>query len=184
MKDLDLLIGSGGVLSHAPRRSQAMMMLIDAFQPEGITRLAVDSIFMMPHLGVLAQVHPAAAAEVFDRDCLIHLGTCVSPLNQPKPGGKCFDYRLTVAGQTRSGTVPAGEIVLEPLGVGETAELVVEPARSVDVGAGGGRTVQATIHGGVVGVAFDGRGRPLDIPQANRSEVVARWAKAFDAYPR
>ncbi len=57
MMELDLLVGSGGVLSHAPRRQQAAMMLIDGFLPEGITRLAVDSIFMMPQLGVLAEVH-------------------------------------------------------------------------------------------------------------------------------
>ena len=100
MKDLDLLIGSGGVLSHAPRRSQAMMMLIDAFGPEAVTRIAVDSIFMMPHLGVLAQVHEQAATEVFKRDCLIHLGTCVACRARPK-SGKCFDYRMTVGGQTR-----------------------------------------------------------------------------------
>ena len=51
MMVLDMLVGSGGVLSHAPRREQSCAMLIDAFQPEGVTRLAVDSIFMMPHLG-------------------------------------------------------------------------------------------------------------------------------------
>ena len=51
MMDLDLLVGSGGVLSHAPRREQSAKMLIDAFMPEGITQLAVDSIFMMPQLG-------------------------------------------------------------------------------------------------------------------------------------
>ena len=50
MMDLDLLVGSGGVLSHAPRREQSARMLIDAFMPEGITQLAVDSIFMMPQL--------------------------------------------------------------------------------------------------------------------------------------
>ena len=183
MKDLDLLIGSGGVLSHAPRRSQAMMMLIDAFEPEGVTRLAVDSIFMMPHLGVLAQVHEAAAAEVFERDCLIYLGTCVSPLNQGKAGTTCFEYELTVTGRTRKGAVPVGEVILEPLGLGETAKLTVQPARSVNVGAGRGRTLETRIHGGVVGVLLDGRGRPLVIPQAGRREVVARWAKALDAYP-
>ena len=57
MPDLDLLVGSGGVLSHAPRRAQSAAMLIDAFQPQGFTRLAVDSIFMMPHLGVLTSVN-------------------------------------------------------------------------------------------------------------------------------
>jgi uncharacterized protein (TIGR01319 family) len=185
MKDLDLLIGSGGVLSHAPRRSQAMMMMIDAFSPEAVTRLAVDSIFMMPHLGVLAQVHQAAAAEVFERDCLIHLGTCVSPVNQGKPGAKCFEYRMTTSdGQTLAGEVAVGDIVLVPLGVDQTAELTAEPARSIDLGNGKGHTLQAKVHGGVVGVAFDGRGRPLEIPQTNRSEVVAKWAKAFDAYAK
>ncbi len=63
---LDLLVASGGVLSHAPRMEQTAAMLIDAFEPEGITTLAKDSIFMMPHLGVLAQVHPQAALEVFE----------------------------------------------------------------------------------------------------------------------
>ncbi|MBD3182349.1 methylaspartate mutase, partial [Candidatus Poribacteria bacterium] len=80
MMGLDLIIGSGGVLSHAPRRSQAAMMMLDAFLPEGVTRLAVDSIFMMPQLGVLARVNRDAATQVFKRDCLINLGTCIAPL--------------------------------------------------------------------------------------------------------
>ena len=84
MRDLDLLVGSGGVLSHAPRRMQTAAMLIDAFQPEGITRLAVDSIFMMPHLGVLSSVNEIAATQVFERDCLIYLGTCIAPIAQGK----------------------------------------------------------------------------------------------------
>ena len=33
-------------------------MLVDAFQPEGVTELAVDGIFMMPHLGALLAEHP------------------------------------------------------------------------------------------------------------------------------
>ena len=87
---LDMLVGSGGILSHAPRRNQAAVMLIDAFQPEGITRLAVDSIFMMPQLGVLSTLHPTAATEVFDKDCLIHLGTCIAPRGSGKPGAPCM----------------------------------------------------------------------------------------------
>lgn len=184
MKDLDLLIGSGGVLSHAPRRSQAMMMIIDAFAPEAITRIAVDSIFMMPHLGVLAQVHKQAATEVFDRDCLIHLGTCIAAASKVKPGGRCFEYRITVAGQTRQGKVVGGEIIIEPLGPDEVAEVVIEPGRGIDVGAGNGRALEATVRGGTVGLALDGRGRPLEVPKTNRSETIVRWAKAFDAYPR
>ena len=76
---LDLIVGSGGVLSHAPRRVQSMRMMIDAYAPEGVTAMAVDSIFMMPHLGVLSTVNEEAATEVFEKDCIIYLGTCIAP---------------------------------------------------------------------------------------------------------
>ena len=183
MADLDVLVGSGGVLSHAPRRSQAMMMLIDAFAPEGVTRICVDSIFMMPHLGVLTQVNETAAVEVFEHDCLIYLGTCVSSLNKTKAGARCFDYALTVDGTGREGTVTGGEIALEPLAAGETGVLALRPARGIDLGRGRGKAFETEVHGGVVGLVLDGRGRPLEIPQVDRSEVVTRWAEALDAYP-
>jgi len=35
MMKLDMVIGSGGVLSHAPRRTEAAYMMLDAYQPEG-----------------------------------------------------------------------------------------------------------------------------------------------------
>ena len=92
MSALDLIVGSGGVLSHAPRRHQSMLMMLDAFEPEGVTHLAVDSIFMMPQLGVLAQVNQEAATQVFERDCLIHLGSCIAPVGVAKPGGRLY-YR-------------------------------------------------------------------------------------------
>src|SRR5690606_28799570 len=91
---LDLLVASGGVLSHAPRMNQTAAMLIDAFEPEGFTTLAKDSIFMMPHLGVLAEVHEQAALEVFERDCLVHLGTCIAPRGTGRIGRPCFRYEI------------------------------------------------------------------------------------------
>ena len=52
---------------------------------------------MMPHLGVLASVHPKAAEQVFDRDCLIYLGTCVAAKGTPKPGN-CGEMRAAFSG--------------------------------------------------------------------------------------
>ena len=91
MQDLDMIVGSGGVLSHAPRREQACKILIDSFLPEGITELSVDSIFMMPQLGVLASVHEKAAIEVFNKDCLVRLGTCIAPLGEGELGQEMLD---------------------------------------------------------------------------------------------
>ena len=180
MLSLDLIVGSGGVLSHAPRRNQAMLMMIDAFQPEGVTHLAVDSIFMMPQLGVLAQVNEAAATQVFERDCLIHLGTCIAPVGVAAPG----DLGVTIAGDLM-GTVPFGELRLYPLGVGEKARVTIQPERRLDMGAGRGQPVEAEVEGGVVGLVVDTRGRPLEVSNASVERVASlkKWFEALEVYP-
>ena len=180
MLSLDLIVGSGGVLSHAPRRNQAMLMMIDAFQPEGVTHLAVDSIFMMPQLGVLAQVNEAAATQVFERDCLIHLGTCIAPVGIASPG----DVGVTITGDLTE-TVPFGELRLYPLGVGEKARITIQPQRRLDMGAGQGQPVEAEVEGGVVGLVVDTRGRPLEISTASaeRIALLKKWFEALEVYP-
>jgi uncharacterized protein (TIGR01319 family) len=152
---LDLVVGSGGVLSHAPRRAQAMMMMIDAFALEGITELAVDSIFMMPHLGVLSTVQPEIAAEVFEKDCLVHLGTCVAPVGKPRRGKPLLELRI----RGKREQLAVGEV--RRIELADAAECELEPARGVDVGAGPGEPVRRQLRGGVVGLVLDGRGRPL-----------------------
>ncbi len=186
MLDLELIVGSGGVLSHAPRRQQAMLMLIDAFEPEGITHLAVDSIFMMPQLGVLAQVNPEAATQVFERDCLIHLGTCISPIGVGNAGEACLTVELSLPGSPSVvQDVPYGEVRLYPLGLGETASVKCQPSRKFDLGAGRGNPVAAEVLGGVVGLVIDTRGRPLEIPtdSADRVTQLRKWQAALEAYP-
>ncbi len=186
MMDLDLLVGSGGVLSHAPRRQQAAMMLIDGFLPEGVTRLAVDSIFMMPQLGVLAEVHEQSATEVFDKDCLIHLGTLVAPVGTGQEGKPCIKLETTLPdGTAVNEDIPFGEMKVYPLGVGETASVKVTPARGFDAGAGPGKPFESTLSGGVVGLIVDTRGRPFNLPtdESERVKRLDKWAAAFDAYP-
>ncbi len=181
---LDLLVGSGGVLSHAPRMHQTAAMMIDAFQPEGVTRLAKDSIFMMPHLGVLAEVHAQAALEVFRRDCLIYLGTCAAPRGQGKPGSLCFRYRLQRADGVESGEVLVGQWRWLPLGPGQAAPLRIEPARGWDAGAGSGRPLECIVHGGTVGLILDGRGRPLMLPAdpAQARPLMHQWVEEAGLY--
>ena len=177
---LDLLVASGGVLSHAPRMSQTAAMLVDAFQPEGITTLAKDSIFMMPHLGVLAQVQPEAAVQVFERDCLVYLGTCIAPAGIGKPGKPCFSYRITGEGIDESGEVAFGTMQLLKIADGVTARAVIDPNKGFDAGGGDGKSFEQEIRGGTVGVILDGRGRPLELPaerDACRRAVVA-WNRA------
>jgi len=188
MLKLDLIVGSGGILSHAPRRVQSMVMMVDAYQPLGVTTLAVDSIFMMPHLGVLSTVNEQAATEVFVKDCLVYLGTCVVPVGQGKDGERCFDYTLTFEGSRASenGTLAFGDLRLIPLALNERATIELRPSKGADMGEGKGNAVTRPVKGGVVGLLLDGRGRPLQLPPDSQARVAAltRWYQAVELYPK
>ena len=183
MMALDMLVGSGGVLSHAPRREQSCAMLIDAFQPEGVTRLAVDSIFMMPHLGVLSTVDERAATEVFERDCLIYLGTCVAPVGEGKDGEVCLQYEIDLPSGGQTGQLQVGQLQWMPLADGEEVEVSLQPARRWDVGAGPGQALNARVRGGIVGLVLDGRGRPIQMASdQDRRRQISDWQQALNLY--
>jgi hypothetical protein len=145
--------------------------------------LAKDSIFMMPHLGVLASVHPKAAEQVFDRDCLIYLGTCVCAKGDPKPGKMCFKYELT-GGLNESGEIAGGELKLIEMGMDDRATISLTPARGIDLGGGPGKKVEREVRGGTVGLILDGRGRPLELPEdrAACQKTVQGWLDSLDVY--
>ena len=178
MMDLDMIIGSGGVLSHAPDRRQSALMMIDAYAPEGITILTVDSIFMMPHLGVLSEHHPAAAEEVFERDCLVRIGTCIAPSGNGKKGEPC----LRITGNGLDVSVPCGELKVIDWDPAKTPEITIDPARNFDVGAGKGKSIKTSkLEAGMIGLVIDCRGRPLAIPDdpAARRKMMQDTLAAF-----
>ena len=188
MRRVNMLIGSGGVLSHAPRRHQTAMMLIDSFLPEGVTTLTVDSIFMMPQLGVLAEVHPDAATQVFERDCLIYLGDCVAPVGRVKSGETAMEVQI----DGEKLTVRGGEMVVKQRerDLGPT-QVTIHPARGLDMGAGPGKPFQCELYGGTVGVIFDGRGRRpfsfqnavTDLSEKERLDYLSKWNDSLQLYP-
>ena len=179
MMTLDLLVGSGGVLSHAPRRHQTAMLLINSFLPEGVTRLAVDSIFMMPQLGVLAEISPKAATEVFEKDCLVHLGTCVAPVGKIKADKVALTAKIELPnGEKFEEEIKFGEMRLIPLGVGEKAKAVLTPGKGLDLGNGKNQVLETELTGGVVGIILDTRGRrPFNLPTdaSERVPLLKKW---------
>jgi hypothetical protein len=177
MMALDMIIGSGGVLSHAPKRAQSALMMMDAYQPEGITMLTVDSIFMMPHLGVLSQHHYQAARQVFEFDCIVKCGHCISPVGLAKEGEPC----VRVHGSGVDESVPFGQIRVIPCGREEFKDVTVEPAKNFDVGGGKGKPVSKKLEGGTVGIIIDARGRPftVDLNAPDRVKKLRSYLEAF-----
>ncbi len=199
MMSLDILVGSGGVMSHAPRRNQSAMMMIDAFLPEGITRFAVDSIFMMPQLGVLSTISEKAAAEVFEKDCLIHLGTCIAPKGKYKEGKTALSAKIEFPnGEIFEENIPFGEMIKLNLGVDEKAKATLKPMSGLDLGMGKNNEIETTISGGVVGIVIDTRGREsyfdeklnketmtAHIPEDNAARIqsLKKWMMDLEVYP-
>ena len=193
MMELDLIVGSGGVLSHAPRREQSAKMLIDSFLPEGVTSLAVDSIFMMPQLGVMANIENKeiaeqariAALEVFEKDCLIRLGTCIAPVGNVNGSEKILNVNLEFKnGDKKNIDIGFGDLIRIKVGY-EEVKATLTPGKSVDVGAGTGEQINTKIFGGQVGIIIDGRGRPLQIEKSSSKRIsdLKKWSDAVDEYP-
>jgi len=115
----------------------------------------------MPHLGVFASVHPSAAQEVFEHDCLIHLGAAVVPVYSASCKIGLPVARVIVDG-TERGTIAAGSVARFTSPTEGSGVLRVEPLhRSVNVGAGEGVAVERTIRFGECGIIGDGRNRPF-----------------------
>ena len=181
MEELDMIVGSGGVLSHAPRREQACKMLIDSFLPEGLTQLAVDSIFMMPQLGLLSSVHEKAAIEVFNKDCLIRLGTCIAPLGEGKQGDSMMEYSIKVNGSDIQGVLKYGELIL----IKADFDSYKSEFRTKDnFTIKNNQDYIGEVHGGEVGIILDGRGRPFNFKfnTQGRKELINNWRLSMNEY--
>jgi len=86
ISDIDLIVGTGGVISHAENEIDALRILVDGFLPVGITRIAVDKTFKSPHLGVLSSTAKDTALDLFKHECLIELGTVIAPSGHVETG--------------------------------------------------------------------------------------------------
>lgn len=184
MMALDVVIGSGGVLSHAPERLSAALMMLDGFGLQGLTLIAVDSIFMMPHLGVLARVAPEAAREIFQHDCVVNIAHSLVPVWERKrrvpeklaavsvDGRVCAEIRRGAVAR-----VTADAISRNGNASGTQCELSVTPyARCIDVGAGPGRELRRTISVAEHGIILDGRNRPIEMAESASERIEAQRA--------
>lgn len=185
--DADLILATGGVLSHAPKYGQAALMLLDALQPRGVTSLVLDRTMLISQLGAVATVAPIVAVQVNENDAVTHrLGTCVVPFGVMPPGEMAVRVGVEYTnGRQVAVDVMGGTIEVIPLRTNEQALLSLFPAPTVDVGLGPGERARAAeeIDGGLVGLIIDARGRPLELP-ANDKERQARllqWMQAIGA---
>ena len=157
-------------------------MLVDSFLPEGITQIAVDSIFMMPQLGVLSSIHEDAAIEVFNKDCLVRLGSCIAPVGLYSNLSTVLDYKIELSDETIEGQLKFGEIRIIKCPY-KPFKCTINTHNNLTIND---ETVfEGEVFGGEIGILLDGRGRPftLNIQMNDRTKIIKDWSISTNEYP-
>jgi hypothetical protein len=174
-----LIIGGGAVLGRAPRPGLAALVLLDALQPAGVTRVMVDSYHLGAALGAVAYANPLVVAQVQDSLSMLDLGTAVSLVGRGRLGETACHIKLVEdGGATREMDVAYGALEVLPLALGRSGKLTIRPRAGFNAGVGLGRGRSLNVTGGALGVVVDARGRPIALPRAaeQRQELVKQWS--------
>ena len=180
----DAIIASGGVLAKAPSYGQVALMLLDALQPVGASRLYLDRDRLAVVAGALAVANPLAASQILESDGLLSLGTVVTPVGiQSDPTGDQAAVFVKVerdSGEEQAVRVPFGALRVIPLQAGRTATVKVLSGATPGPE---GQTGSTEVLGGVVGIIIDARGRPLPMTEgpAGQRRRVQSWLRAIGA---
>lgn len=184
---VDLVVGSGRTIASAPQPTQSMRMLLDGVRPLGVTQLAIDPASALGPIGSLPDDEIAEGITLLADDLLVPLGTAVVSRGGD-PGRAAM--RVTVHRPGWPSSVPTevrtGQVVVLPLPRGQEAELTIEPAPGVSLGAPrSSPRIQAMAMGGTVGLVLDARGVPIGLPRRadDRRAVLTGWRDALRREP-
>jgi hypothetical protein len=174
-----ILVG-GSILTHAATPWQMLTTLLDGIQPVGITPLVIDKHGILSLLGSAAKTNPLLPVQVLESTAFISLATVVSVESKVKAGTVILKARLqTASGKVSELVVKQGELASLPLAFGETGVLLLKPETKLSVSDIEVGKDPIKVRGGVCGLVFDTRGRPLDLPkdQVRRLAMLDRWSK-------
>lgn len=157
-------VGAGAALARTGRPGLGAMLLLDGLAPTGVTTLQLDGAAVLPALGALAHVNPAAVVQVLESNGLERLGIAFSLSGEPRVGRVAMRVKITRAGAQRTiqHDVEGGHLWVYPLALDERARVeVTAVGRGVSIGGKG--SVRLDVTGGTAGLIFDARGRPLPL---------------------
>jgi hypothetical protein len=172
------ILAGGGALADAPTPAQGLLLLLDAVQPVGISTIILDRSNLLPLLGVASTLSSILPVQVLESGAFQSLGTVVSVAGARSQGSVIARARMVYQnGSEARADIKSGNLEILPLATGQTARLSVQPWHGANVGFGDGKNATLTVSGGAMGVVFDGRGRPLVLPDdsGRRRELIKKW---------
>jgi hypothetical protein len=172
------ILAGGASLSGTSHPGQGLLLLLDSLQPVGVSTVILDQNNLLPMLGAAASQNNLLPVQVLESGAFLSVGTVVSPVVSASHGTPILRGKLTYENGVEARVeLKYGSLETLPLASGETGKLALQCLRGADVGFGAGRGNTITVSGGALGVVFDGRGRPLDLPvdAVRRHELIKKW---------
>jgi hypothetical protein len=174
----DPILAGGSALSDASRPGQSLLLLLDSLQPVGVSTVILDQNNLLPLLGAAAAQNNILPVQVIESGAFLSVGTVVVPVVTANYGTPILRATLTYENGTEARVdLKYGSLELLPLSSGEAGKLTIQCLRGADVGFGPGHGGSISVTGGALGVVFDGRGRPLNLPAdaVRRRELIKKW---------
>ncbi len=174
------IVGAGAAISETGRPGLSAMLLLDIFQPVGITHLQLDDSALIPALGALARTTPEAVVQVLDAGGLQFLATTISLSGTPRAGRSAARITITLhkesGDQTERHTINGGMLWVYDVPVGLTATISVRVTRR-GLSINGKGSIRMQVAGGTAGLIIDARGRPIPLPAAarQRAALILSW---------
>jgi hypothetical protein len=156
------IIASGATLTETVHPGITSMLIIDAFQLEGIHYISTDPFGILPALGAAALLEPTITVQVFENQALSELGPAFCASGRPRRRGNKPAMKIRIklkSGRTIAKDLQPGEIWAAPLSPGQEAEVDLRLGRGLRLN-GKGR-IRQTVQAGTAGIIFDARGRPI-----------------------
>jgi uncharacterized protein (TIGR01319 family) len=171
----------GGALSDASRPGPSLLLLLDSIQPVGVSRVLLDQNNLFPLLGAAASRNNILPVQVMESGAFLIAGTVIAPVVTASYGAPILRAILTYENGTEVRLeLKYGSLETLPLANGEEATLTLQLLKGADIGFGPGHAPKQgiSVTGGALGVVFDGRGRPFNLPAdaVRRRELIKKWS--------
>lgn len=173
-----ILVG-GSTITHGVDPSQVLLALLDGIQPTGVTPLILDKHGILALLGAAAKINPLMPIQVLESSAFINLATVITLESNVSPDTPILEARLrTQSGHHHELIVKQGSLVSLPLPFGEPGLLYLKPLKKLGIADTVISEEPIKVRGGVCGLVFDARGRPLRLPLDNelRRKTLQNWS--------
>ncbi len=173
------LILGGAVFTQGVPPGMAVLMILDALQPEGVFQVWADPFALAPALGTVGLQEALALVQVIDNGGFTNLGTVFVP-EGGRVGRRLGRMSVTLTlpdGDTLTQDINAGDIWRAPLSAGVRVQVSIKLGRGLSLA--GKRQWAGDVVTGAAGLVFDMRGRPLALPSGRRrTALLAAWLQA------